>query len=223
MKNESFDNHEMKEQEPLKTNWVVVFGPPSSGKTTTFEDLAPQLKAHDFTPIPEVEREIIEKDQEKGIMRENTPEYAMMLEHRFLDARDKMERSLDPGSRIIMDRGIPEIIAYARYYKADETFAMPPAKRVKYKQVFYLEPLVSYEQDITRVENPEFAKWMHENLPRVYEELGYDIIRVPIFPYGEEEYESEDEKKKDSLAQRSRFIMEKMKEEFSGEGGEKSD
>src|SRR3989344_3790516 len=124
MKNESFDNHEMKEQEPIRTNWVVIIGPPSSGKTTTFEHLTPQLKTHGFTPIPEVEREIIEEDQKKGIVRENTPEYAMMLEHKFLEARKKMERSLDPNSRVIMDRGLPDIIAYARYYKADETFAM---------------------------------------------------------------------------------------------------
>lgn len=227
MKIEDMNHNEIKEQEPIKTNWVVIIGPPSSGKTTTFEHLAPQLKTQGFTPVPEVERAIIEEDQKKGIVRRNTPEYAMALEHRFLEARDQIERSLDPNTKVIMDRGLPDIIAYARFYKADESFAQGPAKRIKYRQIFYLEPLVNYEQDQTRVEDPEFAIWMHENLPKVYEELGYEIVRVPVSPYGQKSYESEEDKRKDSLDQRSRFIIDNISKEgppsreaSAGEGGE---
>jgi len=205
--------NEIKEQEPRQTNVVVLIGAPASGKSTQFEHLRPRLEHRGFVSVPEVERDIIEEDRKNGIERDSTPEGHLRLENRFLKARAALEKSLNSSSNILMDRGLPDIAAYLRYYKADESDALDAAKKVKYRQVFYLEPLLNYEKDTARIESPEFAKWMHENLPKVYEELGYEVVRVPVFPYEEREsYASEEEKAKDSINQRSKFILEKMKE-----------
>ncbi|OGH21496.1 MAG: hypothetical protein A2958_01430 [Candidatus Levybacteria bacterium RIFCSPLOWO2_01_FULL_38_13] len=198
------------EKEPIKTSWVVITGAPSSGKTTTFDYLSSILKKQGFISPPEIERRIIEEDQRRGVGRENTPEYAMMLEHRFLAAREELERSLDPSSNLVMDRSLLEIIAYARYYKASEGFAVGPAKRFRYKQIFYLEPINSYEQDTTRVEDIKFAKWMHKNLPKLYEEFGYEVIRVPAMPVDEREVPDEKERVAKSVARRADFILNKL-------------
>lgn len=195
------------EKEPIQTNWVIVSGAPSSGKSTTFEYLSNILQHQGFRSEPEVERRIIEEDEKKGIKRENTPEYAMALEHRFLKAREELEKSLDPSSPVIMDRSLLEIIAYARYYHADEAFAVGPAKRYRYRQVYYLEPLKSYEQDTTRVEDVGIAEWMHENLPKLYKEFGYEIIRVPAMPVSEEEVPDKTERIARSVEKRAGFIL----------------
>lgn len=210
MNTETVDSNESKEPEPVETNWVVITGPPSSGKTTTIEDLMRKLESSGFTSVEEQARKLINEDRTKGIQRLGDREYEIALNNRVLSRRKKIEDTLSPISRVLMDRGTPDVVAYMRHYRQDEEEALRASAKFRYAKVFYLEPLVSYEQDRTRVEDPEFAKWMHENLPNVYKELEYEVVRVSIFPYGEGHYDSDEEKKKDSLDQRSRFIMEKM-------------
>ena len=212
MKNEAMNNRETREQEPIRTNWVVITGPPSSGKTTTLKDLMEKLQAQNYSQVEEQARKLIEEDKKRGVQRFGDRTYEINLNNRVLSERERIEASLPKDSSILMDRGTPDVVSYMRYYDQNEQAAIEASKKFRYAKVFYLEPLVSNEQDVTREENPEFAKWMHENLPKVYEELGYEIVRVPVFPYSERTYESEEEKRKDSLGQRSKFIMEKISE-----------
>lgn len=216
------NGEEIKEVEPIKTNWVVVTGPPSSGKTTTLDNLMGRLAVRGHSLIEEQARKLINEDKGKGLQRLGNRDYEIELNNRVLGRREEIERSLNPNSHIFMDRGTPDVVSYMRYYGQDDKEARELSRNVRYAIVFYLEPLIKYEQDTTRVEAVEFAKWMHENLPRVYKELGYDVVRVPVFPYGEKSYTSEDEKRKDSLDQRSRFIMARLRQGFGEvKGGER--
>lgn len=182
------------EKESVKTNWVVITGGPSSGKTTTIND----LKARGFPIVLEAARQLEEEELKRGkSIVEARGGDEIEFNHRVLDKKMENEDHLNPNDSIFLDRGIPDTIAYARYYKEDETYAKEASLKRRYKAVFVLDPLPKFEEGKGRIEDVKFTQKMGQLLPSIYMELGYEAIIVPVF--------SEDQG--ESVRLRSEFIL----------------
>jgi len=162
---------------PLKeTNWYVITGGPSSGKTTTINI----LKERGLTTTFETARHYLDNQLVHGKtiedVKNNQPEFQLGI----LNLQIAQENQMDPKTQVFLDRAIPDTLAY--YY----FFNIPPAplfneaiKNVSYKKIFVLEslPLVN---DYARDENEEAQKQLHHLIEEVYESLPFEIVHVPI-------------------------------------------
>ena len=157
------------EQEPIQTEWVVIDGGPSSGKSTTVRD----LEARGFTVVPEAAEQLLREEYQ----RKDEVEF----NHVVLERKIQNENNLNPQKLVFFDRGIPDTIAYARYYKEDDNYAIQASRKRKYRRVFLLDHLSDYEKTGIRIEKNlrEFATKMNQLLYQAYTEQGYEIIRVP--------------------------------------------
>ncbi len=74
---------------------------------------------------------------------------------------------------------MPDSIAYYRLSGLDTAQPLEFSRAVRYKRVFFLEPL-PFRTDRVRTEDPETAARIDRFLRDAYEMLGYDIIPVPV-------------------------------------------
>jgi len=162
---------------PIETDWVIISGPPSSGKTTLlglFEEAGENT-------VPDAVRAMINRVVASGRDAE---------EFRFSDDFQPMaiasmhgsEQSLDPDTRHFLEYGSPCNIAFHR----TEDRPVPPelaasSVEFRYHAVFILDP-VGWQRDDERVENAEYQATVHGHMWEVYRELGYEPIRLPAVP-----------------------------------------
>lgn len=153
----------------------VITGGPGVGKTTTLEEIA----KHGFPIIPEAAREIIEAEQAKpyGILPWTDLAGFQHMVYRLQAMREDAYR--DHQGHLFLDRGIHDGIAYCR-----EGGIRVPAFLMDapddYDAIFLLDRLPTYRIDAQRKEDCGKAILLHELIGQVYEERGYDVVRVPV-------------------------------------------
>src|SRR5690349_8269489 len=100
----------MKKQEnspkPLKTktNWCVITGAPSSGKTSVIKELAHR----GFAIQGEVARELIEAGINHGRTLEEVRKDVAELQKEILEVTLAREMALDAQETVFLDRGLPD-------------------------------------------------------------------------------------------------------------------
>jgi predicted ATPase len=167
-----------KNNSKVLTNWYVITGGPGSGKTTTVN----MLNALGHQVTIEHARHYIDTQMQTGRtvdeIRRNQEEFQMGV----LEMQIEQEAELDPNEMIFLDRALPDALAY--YYFLD----LPVSKKLEealklyqYKKIFILEclPLV---QDYARREDEKAQKKIHELLVKVYTDLQFPIVHVPVLP-----------------------------------------
>ncbi|MFA6022862.1 MAG: ATP-binding protein [Candidatus Pacearchaeota archaeon] len=157
----------------------VITGGPSSGKTTTIEI----LKKRGYKVVEEAARKIIENEKKKG--REivtfdgNVSKFQIMI----LKLQLKNEKKFDKfDGKIFLDRGMPDGLVYYELTNTSlDKEIVEESKKTKrdYKKVFLLE-MVPYKIDQVRKEPVKIAKKLHKMLKKVYVDLGYQVIKVPV-------------------------------------------
>ena len=157
-----------------KTNWCVITGAPSSGKTT----LINALSIKGYRTEPEVARAYILYLLAKGEHIRAHKRGEIALQKEILNLKIKREIQLPKQEIIFFDRGLPDSLAYYRYYKLDENDLLKKMNLCRYKLVFYLEglPLVT---DKIRRESEAEARLIGEHIYKAYSDLGYQPIRIP--------------------------------------------
>lgn len=162
----------------MATNWYVITGGPSSGKTTTVN----ALQQRGYKTTIEHARHYIDTQRIVGRtvaeIRANQQEFqkgvtAMQIEQ---------EASLDPQEIVFLDRAMPDALAYYRFLKLRPDPALLQAVRsASYKKVFLLD-LLPLAADYARTEDTAGQARIHELLFEVYSELGHVVVRVPVLP-----------------------------------------
>lgn len=153
------------------TNWHVITGAPSSGKTTLINRLA-QLGYH---TSPEVARQCISEYLAKNHTLEDI--HQDQLQANILSIMKDREQHLQPQELIFFDRGLPDSIAYFRYHHLDEKLTKNiPAHW--YKKVFFCEGLPVIH-DAIREEDDRSARKIGQYIYEAYSNLGYDLINLP--------------------------------------------
>jgi predicted ATPase len=162
------------------TNWYVVTGAPSSGKTTVVRE----LEKLGYRVVHEVARDYIETRMQQGQTLEGIRADKRSFENWILDAKIAIEAELPKDEVIILDRAIPDSIAYFEVAGLDTNVAIQKSPRNRYKKVFLLDQL-PYQSDRARIEDTQTAVRLDQGLDQSYTMLGYEIVRVKVMPVRE--------------------------------------
>lgn len=165
----------------------VLTGGPCTGKSSTLKALA--RKGHQTAG--EAARFVIKRELKRG-----TNTLPWLDRDGFQKA--VLKRQLQIESRLnsdaFLDRGVPDGLVYYRLDRLrPPKVLLESARNNRYDRVFVLEMLPFTEKDDARREDPKTMKRIHSLVKKVYRELGYIIIEVPVM----------------SVEDRAAFILEK--------------
>ena len=164
----------------MDTEWYVITGAPSSGKTTLLERIA----SLGYQTVPEAARVFIDTERARGrTLREIRADEAL-FQQIVLGLKVKIERRTPTDQLTFFDRGIPDSTAYYQICKQDPAPVLQASRKRRYKGVFLLSRL-PFENDYSRVEDEATAEMLDELLYRSYTDLGYKVVRVPVMPIDE--------------------------------------
>ncbi|AWC23704.1 MULTISPECIES: AAA family ATPase [Aminobacter] len=160
------------------TNWYVITGGPSSGKTTTIELLAKR----GYRTTIEHARHFIDTQRVTGRtvaeIRANQREFQKGV----LQMQIEQERNLDPDEVCFLDRALPDALAYYRFLSLEpEPELIEALKTASYRKVFVLD-LLPLARDYARTEDTGAQRRIHELLIEVYRSLGFPLETVPPLP-----------------------------------------
>lgn len=173
-----------------KTAGILLIGGPSTGKSTTIN----QLEKMGYTCLHEISREVTVEAKKQGIEQLFISE-PLLFSEKLLEGRIKqylIAQKNEPSNTFI-DRGIPDVLAYLKFNGREipEKFTLA-CKAYPYKMLFFFPVWdIIYEQDSERYESIQQAKKIEQQLISTYQELGYSVIKVP----------------KDSIENRCEFIL----------------
>lgn len=159
----------------VHTNWYVITGGPSSGKTTTVN----LLQKRGYKTTIEHARHYIETQQILGKsveeIRKNQAEFQLGV----LNMQIAQEAELAPDETVFLDRAIPDARAYCRFLDLPEAPELKKAmNRVNYKKVFLLDPLPLVNDDV-RTEDSDAQKKIHALIAETYGALPFPLVHIP--------------------------------------------
>ncbi len=162
----------------IKTNWYVLTGGPSSGKTTTVD----LLSQRGYKTTIEHARHYLDTQRSVGKTVEEVRANKRKFQLGVLDMQIEQEKSISVEDVIFLDRAIPDALAYYRFLNLEEDEKLLKAlQKVSYKKIFILEclPLV---KDYARKEDETAQKQIHQLITEVYNSLPFPVIHVPVLP-----------------------------------------
>jgi len=163
------------------TQWYVVTGAPSSGKTTTVN----LLKERGYKTTIEHARHYIDTQRVAGRTVQEIRANQAAFQQGVLEMQIEQERELSPDETVFLDRALPDALAYYRFLKLEPDQKLLDAiDRSTYKKVFILEPL-PLAPDYARTEDETAQKELHKLLTEVYEALPAPVVHVPVLPIKE--------------------------------------
>ncbi|MBI5457017.1 ATP-binding protein [Candidatus Kaiserbacteria bacterium] len=158
------------------TEWYVITGGPSSGKTTTVNI----LKERGYRTTIEHARHYIDTQRVTGKSVEEIRANQIAFQRGVLDMQLNEEKVLSRGEVVFLDRALPDALAYYRFLdlQVDEKLTRA-LKKVSYKKIFILDPL-PLTNDYARTEDEMAQKKIHVLLVEVYTHLGFPVVHVPV-------------------------------------------
>lgn len=160
------------------TNWYVITGGPSSGKTTTVN----LLRERGYKTTIEHARHYIDTERITGKTVEEIRANQLLFQRGVFDMQIAEEGSLSPDDTVFLDRAIPDARAYYRFLSLPEGQKLTDAiQAASYKKVFILDPL-PLAKDYARTEDESAQLTLHRLLSEVYESLPFPVVHVPVFP-----------------------------------------
>lgn len=161
---------------PRLTQWYVLTGGPSSGKTTTIE----LLRARGFKVVPEHAREYIDEQIEAGRTLEDIRSHNEEFQRQIIKRQIAHEEALNPHEQVFLDRAVPDSLAYFRFLGLEpDHFLLDAVRSSAYKKVFILD-LLPIAPDEARTEDAHDQQRIHEELLKVYQELNCHVEIVPV-------------------------------------------
>lgn len=161
---------------------IVITGGLAAGKTTTLK----VLEELGYKVVYEVSNSLIDDHQRinglgkypwSGGQRDS-------FQKKVLEKQLERESELNPSNQIVfLDRGVPDGIPFYML----EGLKVPKvlwkaARKNKYEQVFFMESLPPeiYCNDTHRPQTPDLAKEIESLLFKIYCDLGYSPIKIPL-------------------------------------------
>lgn len=168
-------------KDAIKTNWYVITGGPSTGKTTTVNLL------HDrgYKTTIEHARHYIDTMRLEGQSTKEIVNNKRKFQLGILDMQIEQEASLIPNDMVFLDRAIPDALAYYRFLGLEVDDILTKALgTVNYKKIFMLDrlPLVG---DYARLENEQDQIKIHDLICEVYREFPFPMVHVPVLKPGQ--------------------------------------
>ena len=161
----------------VQTNWHVVTGAPSCGKTTLINLLADQ----GFQTSPEGARLYLEREIANGRTIEELRSDHVTLQCGIKDMHLEIEHGLQANDFIFLDRAVPDCLAWDRVFGLNPNEFLRECFHYRYASVFILTRL-QLELDGLRYHDDALQDFTEEWHIRDYRSLGYRIVRVPVLP-----------------------------------------
>jgi predicted ATPase len=159
-----------------KTNWFVVTGAPSSGKTTTVN----LLRDRGYRTTIEHARHFIDTQRVSGKTVEEIRRNQAVFQLGVLEMQLEEERALPTDEIVFLDRALPDALAYYRLLQIEPDAKLVEAlQRVSYAKIFILDPL-PLVKDYARLEDEATQRKIHDLLVDVYQSLGFPVEHVPV-------------------------------------------
>jgi predicted ATPase len=155
----------------IKTNWYVITGGPSTGKTTVIN----KLQEQGYKTTIEHARHYIDTMRSEGQTVEEIRENKRKFQLGVLNMQIEQEAVINSKDIVFLDRAIPDAMAYYRFLELDYDAKLIEAiNNVSYKKIFILDrlPLV---KDYARTEDEEAQK-------ELFEAINYRSVRITFFP-----------------------------------------
>lgn len=157
----------------------VLTGPPGAGKTAVLEALRPEIDVCD-----EPARAVLA--HQRAIGGRGTGEQdaelfvSLMLERTVRDCK----RHAASGAPVLFDRGLPDLLGFARHYGLKTDDIERYCHRFRYNsRVFWFPHWPDiYVQDAERRATADEADRFGDLLKQSYQDLGYTMIDVPKQP-----------------------------------------
>ena len=162
----------------VRTNWHVITGAPSSGKSTLIE----QLANAGFKTIPETARRYIEEEMAGGRSVEEIKANRPKLQQTIHKKRLAVERGLRPTDILILDCALPCSLAWHRAVGLDPNQILSQCTQFVYASVFKLMPLPFRLDSARGAAEATMVDYLDEWLARDYTALGYQVVSVPPLP-----------------------------------------
>lgn len=160
----------------IETNWHVITGGPSTGKTTVIN----LLTERGYKTTIEHARHYIDTMKEDGKTVEEIRANKRKFQLGVLDMQIEQEAELSPSETVFLDRAIPDALAYYKFLGLDiDTLLQQAIEQVSYKNIFILDRL-PFVKDYARTEDKEAQIKIHKLIIEVYESLGFPVIFVPV-------------------------------------------
>jgi len=158
----------------------IITGGPCTGKTTMIDE----LRKKKFECVLEAPRIIIEHEQKKkkGVL----PWTDLKKFQKYVIREQlRLERTIKK-TPVFLDRGLPDVLGYSNLANINlGEKILHRIKKANYTKVFFLEQLDIFHTDDVRKESKEEADKIHEAIFEAYENLGFEIIKVPSLPVKE--------------------------------------
>ncbi|MCH7605222.1 ATP-binding protein, partial [Patescibacteria group bacterium] len=159
----------------METNWYIITGGPSSGKTTVIENLS----SLGYATVPESARVVIDTEIGRGKTIEEVRADEAAFQEKILQIKIENEEKTPSEQLTFFDRGIPDSVAYYHIAKQDVAPVIQASQKRRYKDIFLLEQ-ISFKKDYARTEDQEQADVLAQLLYDAYTNLNYAVIRVPL-------------------------------------------
>jgi len=159
----------------VHTNWHVITGAPSCGKTTLID----LLTEEGFKIVPEGAREYMEGEIAAGRTIEEIHSDGVALQRSVCTLQIQVESRLPSGEVAFLDGALPGSLAWYRVFGLDPNEILPGCFRHRYASVFVLDRLPT-QLDGLRFDDEALADFLDEWIARDYETLGYQVVRVPV-------------------------------------------
>ena len=165
-----------KNKNTIETNWYVITGGPSSGKTTTIN----MLQEKGYKTTIEHARHYIDTMRTEGETVEEMRNNKQKFQLGILDMQIEQEASINPEDVVFLDRAIPDALAYYRFLGLEVDQLLTKAlQSVNYKKTFILDrlPLIN---DYARLESQQDQIKIHNLITEVYISLPFPVVHVPV-------------------------------------------
>lgn len=157
----------------------VVTGGPGTGKSILID----QLTRRGVARMPEAGRAIIKDQVRIGGAALPWEDRALFAELMLSWDLRSYQEALSSEVPVLMDRGIPDTIAYLRLCGAPvPAHFQAAAKLHRYNRLVFLAPFWEeiYAQDDERKQSVEEARATGSMLAQTYAELGYELVELPF-------------------------------------------
>jgi predicted ATPase len=157
----------------IKTNWNIITGSPSSGKSSVLE----YISMKGVKVFPEVARVIMKNYESKGNELSKLTNDKEKFEKLILKSKQQLEKNTQLDKTVFFDRSLIDSYAFAHHYKINISKEQKP--KYLYNKVFYLEPL-PYKVDNYRLENEKDSLNLAKSILHFYDKYGYQVVKIPL-------------------------------------------
>ena len=159
----------------VQTNWHVINGTVSSGKSSLIE----QIAEHGFKTVPETARRYIDSEVARGRTIDEVRGCPTTLQRAVNEMMLRIELGLSVKEVLFLDRAFPDALAFSRANGVNPNEILADCFHRRYASVFLLERF-PVEQDGVRYHDDAAADLIESWHARDYRSLGYEVVRVPV-------------------------------------------